>query len=221
MTEEPDGGVGSVAGSGTGSGQGDGLGDLAETDVAAAVRASARAYADALAARDAKAAATWVVPETFVFYDDLRLAALHSTRTQLENWPLLTLVMILELRARIGAEELGALDGRALFERTITEGLEGAEGVDMQEVAIDDDGLHARILLEGQPLLLLRRDEAAAGARWLVDLPALIELMAPGFEVLARERVSADGKVATALIFVEMRMGSAVDSAIADTPPIP
>lgn len=187
-----------------------------------AVRTAVRAYADALSSRDTRAAATWVVPETFVFYEDLRQAALYSTRAQLENWPLLTVVMILEVRLRIPAAELQALDGRALFEHGIRDGSAhlGVHQVDLGEVWLGEGEARGRaeIRADGAAVFVLRESEE--GGRWLIDLPALVERMLPEFDDLLKDRVEVNGKLGTALDFLELQLDHPIDPTILDGPPV-
>lgn len=193
----------------------------APTDARLEVRAAARAYADALAARDPQAAVGWVVPETFDFYEELRVAALRSRREQLAARDLLTLVMVLELRTRMSAGELEQLDGRGLFEQAIRGGLagEGVERVALDEIWIDPEGRRAEVRIEGQTVLPLRRDRARGReARWRVDVPELIAVLAPAFEALAAERVAAEGKLAIAQALLEQRLDQPLDPAIFDGP---
>ncbi|NVB42694.1 hypothetical protein G6O69_33035 [Pseudenhygromyxa sp. WMMC2535] len=198
-------------------------------DPQAAVREAARGYADALAARDGSAAALWVAPETFDLYEDLRTAALTATPAELEARDLLTTIMVLELRARMNPAALAELDGRRLFEQAIDAGFvsEDLGELDLDEVWIDESGTRAEIRQDGQAVLLLRAaadPPAAAEATggdapaWRVDLPGLIERVTPDFDALARERIDAQGRLETALRFVEFRLGESVDRAILDTP---
>lgn len=196
-----------------------------------AVLAVARGYADALTQRDPERAAEFVVAETFVFYDDLRRAALTSKAEGLERWPLMPLIMVLELRVRFSRAELEAFDGRTLFAAAVEAGLAGEDIGDLLddpsiEVAHTEDD-HAELRVEQSSLLYLRRDSEAdpaaepnAGgqAPWRVDLPGLIEALGPSIEALAKERVETSGKLRTALYFVALRLDVALDPALLDGP---
>ncbi|WP_157596210.1 hypothetical protein [Plesiocystis pacifica] len=194
-----------------------------------AVLAVARGYADALTQRDPERAAELVVAETFVFYDDLRRAALTSKAEDLERWPLMPLIMVLELRVRFSRAELEAFDGRSLFTAAVEAGLAGEDIGDLLddpsvEVAHTEDD-HAELRVEQSSLLYLRRDpdpevdaDAGAQAPWRVDLPGLIEALGPSIEALAKERVETSGKLRTALYFVALRLDVALDPAILDGP---
>jgi len=190
------------------------------------VQAAASAYADALAKRDAPTAATWVVPETFTLYEELRSAALHADRETLEQRSLLTVVMILEMRVRLSPEALEALDGRALFEHAVAEGLtgEGLERIDLSEVWVGEgpERGRAEIRVDGQTLLTLARSgherHDDPPARWLVDVPELLRRLAPTFEQLASERVEVTSKFETARNFLSLRMDEEPDLAALEAP---
>ncbi|PRP91339.1 hypothetical protein ENSA5_56050 [Enhygromyxa salina] len=183
-----------------------------------AVREAVRSYAAALGAREAEAAREWVVFETFGFYEDLRIAALRASREQLEAWDLMTVILILQIRSEVPRAQLEALDGRGLFARAVNDGLVGEqlEDIALDEVWIDEEREHAQIRVEGDPVVWLRR--GPDDERWRVDIPEMIRLLGPAIEALARERVLADGKVRTALTFVELSADGFVDIAVLDGP---
>lgn len=181
------------------------------------VREAARQYAAALSKRDPAAASEWVVAETFDYFEDLRIAALRGSREQLERWDLMSVIQVLQIRATLVRSELEAADGRALFERAVSEGLVGSEveQVPVDEVWIDDDGLHAQIQIEGEPVIWLRREPEQ---HWCIDIPEMIRVLGPAIEAVARERVIADGKLRTALTFVELSSEDSIDIAVLDGP---
>ena len=179
----------------------------------AVVRAAVERYAAALDARDPAAAAAAVVPETFELYEDLRLAALQSSRAQLESWGLLTVVMILQIRATTSRERLASLDGRGLFERAVVAGM-AAEELVLDDVWIDASGEVAEIRIDGQPVLWLR----PVDRDWRVDLPRMITEFDDDYEALAREQVRADGRVLTAYTLVEVGSDEPIAFEIVDGP---
>ncbi|PRP96336.1 hypothetical protein [Enhygromyxa salina] len=188
-----------------------------------AVRESVRHYAAALSAHDPAAAREWVVGETSNLYEHLRVAALRATRDELEDLDLMRVMLVLQIRTQITREELEALDGRGLFERAVSAGLVGEqlEDIVLDDVWVDDAGEHAEIRLDGEPVVWLR-NEAREGdgeqGRWRVDIPEMIRLLGPALEAMAHEAVSADGKVRTALTFVELSTDTWVDVAVLDGP---
>jgi hypothetical protein len=181
-----------------------------------AVREAVRRYAAALQARDAAAATATVVRETFELYEDLRLLASSAARAQLESSDLMSVMLILQLRARFVRSELEAVDGRTLFERAVEEGLvgEGVDEVPLDEVWIDDTGAHAEVRIEGEPVVWLRKQDE----QWRVDIPTMIRMLGPAIESLARERVLTDGKLRTALALVELGSDVSVDVDVLDGP---
>lgn len=189
----------------------------AQQDAEQLVRAAARGYAEALTNRDPSDALEWVVPETLTYYEDLRLAALRATREQLERWDLMSIMLILQLRATITRDELEAADGRALFERAVREGLVGGgvEEVPLDEVWIDADGSRAEIRVDGEPVVWLHRE---LDERWRVDIPEMIRVLGPAVEAMARERIVADGKLRTAFMLIELSGDASADVAVLDGP---
>ena len=186
-----------------------------------AVRESVRDYAEALTAKDGEAAAALVVAATFGFYEDLRIAALRSTREQLESWDLMSVLMVLQIRSRVSRAELEALDGRGLFLRAVADGLvgDGVDEVGLDEIWIDEAGAHAEVRVDGQPVVWLQREQGAAGRpRWQIDIPGMVREIGPAFEAMARERVVADGKLRTAMTFLELSSPTFIDVAILDGP---
>jgi hypothetical protein len=181
-----------------------------------AVREAVRRYAAALEARDPTAATETVVGETFVLYEDLRLLASSAARDQLERSDLMTIMLVLQIRARFRRGELEALDGRTLFERAVEAGLVGEEvdEVALDEVWIDGAGVHAEIRIEGEPVVWLRKQDE----RWCVDVPEMIRVLGPAIEAMARDRVIADGKLRTAWVFIELNSEDSVDIAVLDGP---
>ncbi len=184
----------------------------------AAVREAVHAYTDALAARDAEAASARVVPETFAFYDELRVAALRSPRAKLEAWDLLSVLMVLQIRALVPVAELEAVDGRGLFGVAVREGLvgEGVAGVNLDEVWLDDDRNAAQIRLDGAPIVWLRKVDG----RWRIDIPTMIQLLGPAIEAQAREQVLADGKIRTAYTLLQLSSERMIETDVLD-PPLP
>jgi hypothetical protein len=181
-----------------------------------AVREAVRRYAAALEARDAAAATAAVVSETFELYEDLRLLASSAPRAQLESTDLMSVMLILQIRARFVRSELEAVDGRALFERAVTAGIVGErlDEVPLDEVWIDDAGSHAEVRIEGEPVVWLQKQDE----QWRVDIPTMIRMLGPAIETLTRERVIADGKLRTALALVELGSDVAVDVDVLDGP---
>ena len=186
-----------------------------------ALRDAVRDYATALDARDAELASARVVADTFVYYDDLRRAALRADREQLERWDLMSVILVLQIRASSSRAQLEALDGRGLFERAVSEGLvgEGVAQISLDEVWIADAGDRAEVRIEGEPVVWLRRDmEADPPGPWQVDIPQSIRVLGPALEALAREKILADGKARTAMTFVEVSAEDWIDVAILDGP---
>lgn len=181
-----------------------------------AVREAVHRYAGALEAHDAAAATATVVTETFEYYEDLRLLATSASRAQLESLDLMSVMLVLQIRARFGRTELGAVDGRMLFERAVEAGLVGADvdAVPLDEVWIDDARAHAEIRIESQPVVWLRKQDE----QWRVDIPEMIRLLGPTIESLARERLVADGKLRTALALIELGSDVSVDIDVLDGP---
>jgi hypothetical protein len=181
-----------------------------------AVREAVRGYAAALAQRDVDAAAKHVVVETFGLYEDLRIAALRATREQLETWDLMSLLMVLQIRSKVGRAELEAVDGRGLFGFAVTEGLvgEGLDAVPLDDVRLDEARTAAQIHLEGEPIAWLRKTDAG----WQMDIPEMVRLLGPAIEAVAREQVVADGKLRTAYTLLEIGADEIVDVAILDGP---
>ena len=186
-----------------------------------AVREAVRRYAAALDARDAEAASGSVDADTFVYYDDLRRAALRADREALERWDLMSIILVLQIRSALTRAELEQLDGRALFERAVTEGLVGEEvaAIELDEVWIADDGARAEVRIEGEPVVWLRRDPLADPPQpWRVDIPESIRALGPAIEAVVNDRVIADGKARTAMTFVELSTDRWLDVAILDGP---
>lgn len=181
-----------------------------------AVREAVRAYTAALAQHDVDAAAALVVEETFWFYEDLRIAALRATREQLEALDLMSVLMVLQIRATIGRADLEAVDGRGLFGFAVTEGLvgEGLETLPLDDVWLAEDRTAAQIHLEGEPIAWLRNTDAG----WQMDIPEMVRLLGPAIEAVAREQVIADGKLRTAYTLLEIGTDDPVDTAILDGP---
>lgn len=183
----------------------------------AAVREAVRGYAKTLDARD-PAAADWVVPATFDYYEDVRLAALRATRDQLERWDLMSVILILQVRLAINRAELDTLDGRALFERAVTLGFVGedVQGVPLDEVWIDPSGLRAEIRVDEQPIVWLARPDDSES--WRLDIPEMIRLLGPAVEAMVGARVIAEGKVFTALTLLQQSDAGGIDPAVLDGP---
>lgn len=186
-----------------------------------AVRVAIREYAGALERRDVEAAAASVVADTFAYYEDLRLAALRVEREQLERWDFVSVMMILQVRARLDRAALEAIDGRRLFGFAVTEGLvgEGLDEVSLDEIWIDDDGTAAQLRLQEQPIVWLRKTDAGDGPlRWRIDIPEMVRQLGPALEAQAREQVAAAGKVRTAYMLLELTSEQSLDVAILDGP---
>ena len=90
--------------------------------------------------------------------------------------------------------------------------------IPLDEVWLDERIEHAEIRLEGAPVVWLRKQEQEQDTRWRVDIPQMIRLLGPAIEAMAQERVIADGKVLTALTFVELSTDNFVDIAVLDGP---
>jgi hypothetical protein len=181
-----------------------------------AVREAVSLYARALEARDPAAATRIVVTETFELYEDLRLLAKSAARAQLENSDLMTVMLVLQIRARFPRAELEAVDGRTLFERAVEAGLVGdaLDDVALDGVWLDDAGVHAEIRIEDEPIVWLRKQDA----QWRVDIPEMVRVLGPAIEEIAREGVLADGKLRTAWSFIEVSSEESVDIAVLDGP---
>jgi hypothetical protein len=181
-----------------------------------AIREAVHRYAAALEARDAAAASATVTSETFELYDELRLLALNAPRTQLETLDLMSVMLVLQIRARFRRGELEAVDGRTLFERAVEAGLVGEEvgEVPLDEIWIDDARAHAEVRIEGQPVVWMR----AQDEQWRVDIPTMLRSLGPAIESLARDRVLSDGKLRTALALVVIGSDDSVDMDVLDGP---
>lgn len=181
-----------------------------------AVREAVRAYAGALAQRDVEAASAHVVPETFLFYEDLRIAALRASREQLEAWDLMSVLMVLKIRSTVGRATLDSVDGRGLFGIAVTEGLvgEGLDAVPLDDVWLDEARTSAQIRLEGEPIAWLRKTDAG----WQMDIPEMVLQLGPAIEAVAREQVVADGKLRTAFTLLEIGTDEYLDIAILEGP---
>lgn len=188
-----------------------------------AVREAVRQYAKALDDHDVAGAAKLVVDETFGFYEDLRVAALRSTRDQLEGWDLLSLLMILQIRSLVSRAELEASDGRRLFETAVAAGVlgEGVGEVDLDEVWIGADTTEtgtqaqtrAEIRIDGQAIVWLRKTD-----RWRVDIPEMIRLLGPAIERSVQDQVNADGKLRTAYTLLEVSSDAPIAFEVLDGP---
>lgn len=185
-----------------------------------AVRVAVRDYTAALRQRDVAAAKLCVVTETFGMYEDLRIAALRSSRDALETWDLLSVLMILQIRATIPGAELEQVDGRGLFGMAVANGLvgEGAEGVSLDEVWIADDKTVAEIRLDGAAIVWLRKTDDDGEPHWRIDIPEMIRQLGPAIEASVREQVSADGKARTAYTLLQLSSETAVDFRVLDGP---
>ncbi|MFO7565604.1 MAG: hypothetical protein R6X02_23375 [Enhygromyxa sp.] len=186
-----------------------------------AVRAAVRDYLAALERRDVAAASALVVGETFSYYEDLRVAALRGTRAQLENWDLISLVMILQIRSKVPRAQLEGLDGRELFGFAVAEGLVGGEGPDelaLDEVWLDDAREAARISISGEPIVWLRKTEDEGQRRWRIDIPEMVRQIGPAIEATAREQVIADGRLRTAYTLLVLESDESVAIEILDGP---
>ena len=181
-----------------------------------AVREAVRGYTAALAQRDVEAATALVVDDTFWFYEDLRVAALRATREQLEALDMMSVLMVLQIRATIGRAELEAVDGRGLFGLAVTKGMvgEGLDQVPLDDVWLDDVRTTASINLEGQPIAWLRKTDAG----WQIDIPEIVRRLGPAIEAAVREQVVADGKLRAAYTRLEINSDEYLDVAILDGP---
>lgn len=180
-----------------------------------AVRVAVRSYTTAIQARDVEAASACVVDETFALYEELRVAALRSTRAQLESLDLMTILMVLQIRVVLPRAELDVLDGRGLFGAAVIAGLvgEGVDEVSLDEVWIADDRSTAQIRLDGDPIVWLRKDD-----RWRMDIPEMIRRLGPEIEATAHEHVIADGRVRTAYTLLEISSDRWVPLSVLDGP---
>jgi hypothetical protein len=185
-----------------------------------AVREAVRSYTAALGRADVEAAAKLVVGETFGFYEDLRIAALRATRAQLESWDLMSVLMVLQIRASIARADLEAADGRGLFGYAVANGWvgEGLEDLSLDEVWIDEAGTSAQIRLQGQPIAWLRKTEADGELRWRMDIPEMVRVLGPMIEAMAREQVTAKDKVSMAFAMLQLGTDAAMNVAILDGP---
>lgn len=180
------------------------------------VRESVRRYAAALSSRDPAAATETVVRETFDLYEELRVLAATAPRARLEALDLMTVMLVLQIRVRFGRSELDVVDGRGLFERAVAAGLVGAQvdDVSLDEVWIDEAGAHAEVRMQGDPIVWLRKQDE----QWRIDIPAMIQMLGPAIESLARERVLTDGKLRTALALIVLGSEESVDVDVLDGP---
>lgn len=180
-----------------------------------AISATVAGYVDALGARDAATAGSWVTSATFEFYDQLRRLALTSERSELEQRSMMEIVMVLELRSRFTRAELEQTQGRALFDDAITAGMP-AEPLPLDDVWIDEAAGRAEVRIQGQAVLWLAREQG----RWCVDLPAAILGLTPVIEAELADAILADGKlrVAFTLLEVERAAMHGLDIAILDGP---
>lgn len=186
-----------------------------------AVRVCVREYVAAAARRDVEAASKLVVGETFHYYENLRIAALQETREQLERWDLLSLVSILQIRHKVGRAQLEVLDGRGLFGIIVREGWAGIEGLDevsFDEVQIDETGKTARILLDGVPMVWLRKTNDDGDQRWRMDFPEMFRALGLEIEASAREQVLADGRLRTAYTWLVLSSDESIAIEILDGP---
>lgn len=181
-----------------------------------AVREAVRRYTGALEAHDAAAATATVMRETFQLYEELRVLALHGTRVQLEQLDLMTVMMVLQIRAHIVRSELESIDGRTLFERAVAAGILGGEfdDVSLDEVWIDEAGAHAEIRLDGQPIVWLQEQDE----QWRVDLITMIRMLGPTIESMAGDRILTDGRLRTALALIELGTDDFVNMDVLDGP---
>lgn len=207
IIEEPEPSGGSVEGR-------EGAPSEAELAMQEAVRTRARSYAAALDGRDADAAEASVSSDTFVYYEDLRRIALSSGREQLERLDLMTVLLVLQIRAKLSRAELEGLEGRELFRRAVSEGFVGSDtsGIPLEEVWLDDAGERAQIRVDAEPVIWLRLEQGS----WRVDIPEMIRVLGPALEALALERVVADGKVFTA--YKLLSQSEEVDMGVLDGP---
>jgi hypothetical protein len=177
-----------------------------------AVREAVRAYAIAMHERDVEAAVDLVVADTFDLYESLRVAALRAEREQLERLDMMRVILVLQIRSHLTRAELESLDGRGLFRRAVVDGLVVAELAELtlEEVWVDETATHAQIRVDDEPVLWLRKTDAA---RWRIDIPQMIREFGPTIEAITQEQVLAHGKVATAAMIAESD-----DPAILDGP---
>lgn len=183
-----------------------------------AVRAAVQRYIAALEARDPVAASAAVVPETFDYYEQLRVAALQASREQLESRGLMSVMLILQIRMRSSRAELEQLDGRALFSAGIVSGM-AIEPVSLEDIWIDEARELAEVRIDGEAVLWLRSFIDTDGQpQWRLDLPAMIVALEPRFEAAAREQVDAEGKVRMAYAVIELTNEGVIDLGILDGP---
>lgn len=178
-----------------------------------AIEAAMAGYLDALVARDPAATSSWVASSTFAFYEQLRVLARSGTRAQLEQRGVLEVFMVLELRNRYDAAELDALDGRALFENAIRQGM-SAEPIAPDEVRFASDGEHAEVHVDGVPVLWFVREQG----RWCIDLPATITGLGPLLEVDLADAIANEGKLRVVFGLLEAQSVEGLDLAILDGP---
>ncbi|MFV8751959.1 hypothetical protein ACNOYE_15545 [Nannocystaceae bacterium ST9] len=193
-------------------------GETTNADEAAerrAIEASVNGYVDSLVARDPASASGWVTSSSFAFYEQLRQLALTGTRKQVEALGIMAIIMTLELRARFTRSELEQTTGRALFEDAIAKGMP-AQPFELADVRIDHEHASAEVWVGDQPVVWLEREQG----RWLVDLPAMIDGLAPLIEAEFADAILADGKlrVAFSLLEIQRESGAGLDLAILDGP---
>jgi hypothetical protein len=184
------------------------------------VRAAVQRYIAALAARDPVAASAAVVPDTFDYYEQLRVAALQASRDQLESLGLMSVMLVLQIRMRSSRAELEQLDGHGLFSAAIVSGM-AIEAIDLEHIWIDEAREHAEVRIDGEAVLWLRSvadPDSDRPPQWRLDLPAMIVALEPRFEAVAREQVSAEGRVRMAYALIELTHEGVIDLDILDGP---
>jgi hypothetical protein len=163
-----------------------------------------------------------VVPETFDYYEQLRVAALEASREQLETLGLMSVMLVLDIRLQTSRAQLEQLDGRGLFSAAVTSGM-AIEPVSLEDIWIDEAREHAQVRIDGEPILWLRSvadtdTDSDGRPQWRLDFPAMITALEPRFEAMARAQVSAEGRVRMAYALIELTNEGGIDLDILDGP---
>jgi hypothetical protein len=128
---------------------------------------------DAIVAGDGAEASRWVDSGTLAFYEARREDALILPEARLRALPLGKKIAVLKVRSAFTADELGAMDGKALLEAALERGWHGDSSMALLELggeaSIDGDKATAGVTMEGretgQSYAFARE-----GGEWKVDL---------------------------------------------------
>lgn len=156
---------------------------------AEAVLASFEEYRQALLSKDGGNAVLHVDGDTIHYYEDMRKAALHSPRSDVEALGLMDRLMVLMLRLRVPKVELEGMDGTSMFVYAVDNGWIGAESVQRLQLGSPKpvgDTARAPVMSNGQetPMKALFNRETG---EWKVNLPSLSALAEPAFKHLAEQ----------------------------------